>query len=147
SGTPPFPPASPPGVDPMTDPLDKPVHEQGLADLWHVLADDYGDLTAVSCGDRSRTWSELEERAARFAGYLRVAGLAPGDRVAVGLRDSVEYLAVLFGLFKAGLTPVNLNVRYRAAELRHLLVDSGARGLVVGSSVVPEAIEAAEGTQ
>jgi fatty-acyl-CoA synthase len=130
----------------MHDLMDEPVHEQGLADLWHLIADEIGDLTAVSCGDRSRTWREIEERAARFAGHLRAAGLAPGDRVAVGLRNSVEYIEVLFGLFKAGLTPVNLNVRYRPAELRHLLTDSGARGLVVGEAIVPAALEAAEGT-
>ncbi|MEV5412738.1 AMP-binding protein [Thermopolyspora sp. NPDC052614] len=119
----------------------------GLADLWHGLADVLDDLPAVSCGDRVRTWGEAEERASRLAGHLLAAGLVPGDRVAVGLRNSVEHMEVMFALFKAGLTPVNLNVRYRAGELRHLLTDSGARGLVVGASVVPVAAEAAEGTE
>lgn len=119
----------------------------GLADLWQGLADVLADLPAVSCGDQVRTWGEAEERASRFAGHLLAAGLVPGDRVAVGLRNSVEYMEVMFALFKAGLTPVNLNVRYRAGEVRHLLTDSGARGLVVGASVVPVAAEAAEGTE
>lgn len=118
----------------------------GLADLWNGLADELGDLPSVSCGERVRTWREIDERASRFAGHLLSAGLVPGDRVAVGLRNSVEHIEVLFALFKAGLAPVNLNVRYRAAELHHLLVDSAARGIVVGSSVIPVAVEAAEGT-
>ncbi|SHK68494.1 fatty-acyl-CoA synthase [Pseudonocardia thermophila] len=118
----------------------------GLADLWHALVDELGDRVAVSCGEDVRTWDELDARAALLAGHLRACGLAPGDRVAVGLRNGVAFVEVLFALVKAGLTPVNLNVRYRAAEMRHLLVDSGAQGMVVSAAMAPVALEAAAGT-
>ncbi len=104
------------------------------------------DLPAVSCGPTVRTWAEIERRSARLAGYLLAAGLVPGDRVGIGMRNSVEHVEAYFALFQAGLTPVNLNVRYQSAEMRHLLTDSGAKALIVHASVAPIAAEAAVGT-
>ncbi len=104
------------------------MNDYGYGDLWHGLVDVIGDQPAVSCGSTVRTWAELDRRAARLAGYLSAAGLVPGDRVGIGMRNSVEHVEAYFALFKAGLTPVNLNVRYQAGELRHLLTDSGAKG-------------------
>ncbi len=51
---------------------------------------------------RSLTFAELEEGARRVAGYLRAAGVRPGDRVGVVLRKSAAAVTALFGIMKAG---------------------------------------------
>ena len=46
-------------------------------------ASTHGDRRAIILDDATLTWSELHGLAARVAGALRAAGLAPGDRVAL----------------------------------------------------------------
>jgi L-proline---[L-prolyl-carrier protein] ligase len=51
---------------------------------------------------RSLTFSALAEQATRVAGYLREAGVQPGDRVGVVLRKSADAVTALYGIMKAG---------------------------------------------
>lgn len=55
-------------------------HIYGIVERWLAKAP---DTEALAFGDRSWTWSELDERVRRAAGALRSAGVAPGDRIAV----------------------------------------------------------------
>ncbi len=67
----------------------------------------------------------------RFAAFLRhVAGIRPGDRVAVQLPNCLAYPVAAFGTFKAGAVLVNTNPLYTPSEMRHQFVDSGAVALV-----------------
>ena len=78
------------------------------------------------------TFAELDRLAKDFAGYLTSgAGLAKGDRVALMMPNVLQYPVALVGALRAGLVVVNTNPLYTARELRHQLVDSGARAIVV----------------
>jgi long-chain acyl-CoA synthetase len=66
-------------------------------------------------------------RAARVAGALRKADLAPGDRVAIAAKNHPDYLPVLFGIWHAGLAAVPANAKLHGAELGYILDHSGAR--------------------
>ncbi|WP_195210242.1 AMP-binding protein [Actinomarinicola tropica] len=97
-----------------------------LADLFERVARAVPAREAVVWGEQRLTYAELDRRADRVAAALAEAEVHPGDMVAVGLRNRPEHLEVLLGALKAGAVPVNLNHRYRRAELEHLLADSGA---------------------
>ena len=43
-------------------------------------------------GDRQRTWAEVGDRVARFAGALRAMGVGAGDRVGVLMLNQDRYL-------------------------------------------------------
>ena len=58
-------------------------------------------------------------------------GLQPGDRIAMMMPNTLQYPVSLFGAMRAGLIVVNTNPMYTARELRHQLVDSGAKAIVV----------------
>lgn len=113
-----------------------------FASQFELVTDLAPERAAVLCGDRVLTWADLDERADRLAGYLADGhgdgrgGLGPGDRFGVAARNSPEYLVALHALFKLGATPVNINYRYRAAEVRHLLDSSGARGVIADADLV-----------
>jgi long-chain acyl-CoA synthetase len=77
------------------------------------------------------TYSDLDRLSTQFAGYLASLGLAHGDSVAIMMPNLLQYPVALFGILRAGLTVVNTNPLYTARELRHQLVDSGARCIVV----------------
>ena len=74
------------------------------------------------------TFGDLAARAARLAGCLRERfGLAAGDRVAIVARNSPDYLALLYGIWHAGLAAVPANAKLHGAELGYILEHSGAR--------------------
>jgi long-chain acyl-CoA synthetase len=86
---------------------------------------------AAIAGGRRRTWTEFRERVARYAGVLRAAGVARGDRVAILSLNSDAYLEYFYAVPWAGALAVPLNTRLAAPELVAVLNDAGAVALVV----------------
>ncbi|MGP3931024.1 AMP-binding protein [Nonomuraea sp. KM88] len=84
----------------------------------------------------------LAERARRMCGGIVEAGIRPGDRVAVMMATSPEVPLLYQALWAAGavVTPVVFLVG--PAELRHILLDSGARAIVT-SPELEETVRAA----
>lgn len=76
-----------------------------------------------------RRYGELCRDAEDVARALVGSGLSPGDRVAIWAPNVPSWLVVEFGAAKAGLVLVPLNPTYKAAEVRYLLADTGARAL------------------
>lgn len=77
-------------------------------------------------------YQTLAARAARIGGWLRQElGLAPGERVALFMRNIPEYLEVLYGAWWAGLAVVPVNAKLHPRELEFILQDSGASVLFV----------------
>jgi acyl-CoA synthetase (AMP-forming)/AMP-acid ligase II len=91
----------------------------------------YPNKRALVEGDRVHRWSQLDERARRLAGLMLRRGLSPGDRVVVIARNCIEWPEISFGLAKAGLIAVPVNVRLAPDELAHVRDDSGARAAIV----------------
>jgi fatty-acyl-CoA synthase len=87
---------------------------------------------------RTCTFAELDERTTRLANGLLGSGLTPGDRIAAWMEDGVEYVELYLATAKAGLVIVPVNARYRAAEARHLVEDSGSRMLVSTGGLAAE---------
>jgi long-chain acyl-CoA synthetase len=94
---------------------------------------------AVACGTRVvATYGQLAERAAHIAGALRKFGLVPGDRVAIVSKNSPDYLALLYGIWHAGLAAVPANAKLHGAELGYILDHSGARLCFASAGIDPE---------
>ena len=72
------------------------------------------------------THGELEERAARMAGWLRGRGLKPGEVVLISSPSSQALVIAYLGSLRAGATVLLANPAYTGAELDHLVGDSGA---------------------
>ncbi|MGH9084511.1 MAG: acyl-CoA synthetase [Acidimicrobiales bacterium] len=104
-----------------------------FADLWEMVADAVEpEREALVCGSQRRTYGQLEERANRFANHLLGLGVRPGDHVALYLENCPEYLEAMLACFKIRAVPINVNHRYVAGELRYLLDDSEAVGVLHG---------------
>jgi acyl-CoA synthetase (AMP-forming)/AMP-acid ligase II len=117
--------------------------EDNFASHFEHIADLVPDRVAVAAGERELTWAQFDEQADRLAGYLAARGMGAGDRVALDARNSPEYLVALHALFKLMAVPVNVNYRYRAAEVRYLLEISGARAVIVDDDLAGVVAEAA----
>ncbi len=77
------------------------------------------------------TYRELNRYADRFAAALVSLGVKPGDRVAVMLPNSPQFLIAFFGALKAGAIVVNVNPTYTGPELQHQLNDAGAETIIL----------------
>lgn len=75
-------------------------------------------------------WSELGALSEAYAALLGGRGIGFGDRVALWLPNSVDYLALIFACARLGAIAVHVNTRFRTNEVGHLLQRSKARALV-----------------
>jgi malonyl-CoA/methylmalonyl-CoA synthetase len=84
------------------------------------------------------SYEELRERAATFASALRSWGLNTGERVALFLGNSPDFLAAYLGTHLAGGVVVPVNTAYRRGELRHIFDDAGVRLCLTDGERRPE---------
>lgn len=103
---------------------------RSLAVLVRTAARERPDAPAVVTRDQRLTWAELDAAVDRAAAGYAARDLAPGDRVAVQLPNSVAWLRAVLGALRAGLVVVPVNTAYTQPELEYLLDDSGAALLV-----------------
>jgi long-chain acyl-CoA synthetase len=88
----------------------------------------------------TRPWASYGQWAARSAGLarrLRQAGLEPGERVVIFMRNHPRYLEVLWGAWWAGLVVVPVNAKLHPAELEWIIANADARWAFVTRDVAP----------
>jgi bile acid-coenzyme A ligase len=61
---------------------------------------------AIDGSERACSWRELDQRSDRLAGALAGRGLCLGDRLGLGLRNSIEFVTSTLAAWKLGATPV-----------------------------------------
>jgi long-chain acyl-CoA synthetase len=90
------------------------------------------------------SYAQLLEAARRFANALVALGVLPGDRVAIMLPNTPQFVIAFYGTLMAGAVAVNTSPLYVAPELASQLKDAGAETLVVLDLFYPRylAIEA-----
>ncbi len=85
---------------------------------------------------RRVSWAQVAGSVdALTAGFVAL-GLEPGDRLAIQSATSLDFVLSYLAGLQAGLVVVPVNPAYTAAELTHILTDSGARVLVTDSASV-----------
>jgi long-chain acyl-CoA synthetase len=98
-----------------------------LAQLLHASARRLPQAPALARGTHVvATYGELSARVARLAGGLRARGLAPGERVALAMKNCPEFYEVLFACWHAGLAAVPINAKLHPKEFAYILENSGA---------------------
>jgi long-chain acyl-CoA synthetase len=79
-----------------------------------------------------RSYRDLASRVASLAnGLAGKLRLAPGDRVALAMKNCPQYYEVLFACWHAGLTAVPMNAKLHAREFAYILENSGAKACFV----------------
>ena len=93
---------------------------------------------------RELSWSEFDKQANRFANLLLCRGVKKGDKVAILLMNSLEWLPIYFGILKTGALTVPLNYRYTAQEIKYCLDLADISALVFGSEFIGRVEEICE---
>jgi long-chain acyl-CoA synthetase len=92
----------------------------------------------VRCGERFETYPELFAGALKASGGLNELGVGAGDRVALLLANSIEFLQASIATVPLGASAVPINFHWRAEEIAHVLLDSEAKALIVHADLWPE---------
>jgi len=109
-----------------------------LKQVLEVVAARYGDKAAIVYGDRQLSFADLEAASNKLARALIEMGVKRGDRVAMLLANSPEFVVNYFGIVKAGAIAVPLDVNCRAYEQTSLFADFQPKVLIAeGSSLEP----------
>ena len=85
---------------------------------------------------REITWSVFDEKANRCANLLLSRGIKKGDKVAILMMNSLEWLPLYFGLLKTGALAVPLNFRYTAEEIKYCLELADVDALFFGPEFI-----------
>ncbi|HEX7797247.1 MAG TPA: class I adenylate-forming enzyme family protein, partial [Vicinamibacterales bacterium] len=104
--------------------------------LLETAAHHTPDKTALVSGDIRFSYRQLDEQANRLAHALIAAGIEPGERVVICRGNSIETVAAIFAVLKAGAIFVVVNPQSRADRLAERLDDCAAAALFAEAPVI-----------
>jgi len=110
--------------------------EEGFLHLLAARRRDEPDRPFARSGGTAITVGALGQMADSFAAALRSRGISRGERVAVMLRNSPAALATIFGLARAGVAWVPVNVQYRGPGLKYILEHCEPRMVIAEADLV-----------
>lgn len=97
-----------------------------------------GDQSLVSViGGDSMTYRELRDAAAQVAGLLGSLGVMAGDRVALMLPNTLDFLRAWAGIGRIGGTTVFVNTELTGTFLTHPIIDSAPDILIIDAAYLP----------
>jgi fatty-acyl-CoA synthase len=108
-----------------------------LGDYLEEWARARGDRPALLSDREQLSYRQLDARANRFARWAFARGLQKGDVVALMMSNRPEYLAIWFGLARAGLGVALINTNLVGGALAHSLVVIGAKAAIVEGALMP----------
>jgi acyl-CoA synthetase (AMP-forming)/AMP-acid ligase II len=112
--------------------------------LPHLLrhqARQHGGREALRFQGTSLTVAELDAAVSRWASVIIDLGVEGGDRVALCLPNGLDVVAAWLGAAAAHAVVVPLNYTCQLSDLRHALVDSGARLVVTNPQRVSDFLQ------
>lgn len=105
-----------------------------LTRIWATHARFAPDRPAAICGGETLSWGAFDRGTNRVANMLLAEGVERGTPVALLMSNAIPMLLVMFGIVKAGACMVPASSLLAPAQLRTLVVDSGARLLFVSKA-------------
>jgi amino acid adenylation domain-containing protein len=88
------------------------------------------EAKAVTCGDRTLTYAQLDDASARLAEALRQHGAGPGEVVAVALDRDLDLPVTLLAIWRTGAAYVPLDPAYPKERTSFILQETRAKALV-----------------
>ncbi|MEW6410822.1 MAG: long-chain fatty acid--CoA ligase [Nitrospirota bacterium] len=107
--------------------------DKTLLDLLYNAAIQHSRRTALIFDGKKLKYKEILTLIERFSSVILTLGITSGDRVALLLRNSSDYIISYFGILRIGAIAVPLNTMLTGEEVSYIIRDCGAK-LVITSS-------------
>jgi long-chain acyl-CoA synthetase len=106
------------------------IPSKSVNEFFDEATDKWKNETAIIFYGKKISYGELRDKVDRFANALSNLGIMKGDRVALLLLNSPEFVITLYGIFKVGAIATPISPVYVSSEIKHQLEDSGAETIV-----------------
>ncbi len=101
-----------------------------------VSAHRYPQRTALHYYGGSLSYAALQQHVEAMAGYLqRCCGVQRGDRVALYLQNSAQFIIAMYAILRADAVVVPVNTMNMQQEVAHIVRDSGSRVAIFGQEL------------
>lgn len=114
-----------------------------LVDMIKKAVKEFPDKLFYEFQGLTATYKEMEGFINSFANFLVENGIKRGDRIAIHLPNSPQYLIALYGTFYTGCASVGMNFLLKPNEIVYQLEDSGAVVLLTLDSFYEESVRKA----
>jgi long-chain acyl-CoA synthetase len=121
-------------------PKDVKIPEKSAVETFDEATNKWKDRTAVIFYGRKISYHELRDHVDRFATAMQDLGVKKGDRVALLLLNSPQFIIAYFGALKAGAVLTAISPVYVSPEIKHQIEDSGAR-IIICQDILYENVE------
>ncbi|HZO37062.1 MAG TPA: AMP-binding protein [Solirubrobacteraceae bacterium] len=116
-----------------------------LARVAEAAFERHGDYPTLLFDGRWHTSGEIFHRSQRLAGGFAALDVEPGERVVVTMANCAEVSIAYQALWRVGAAVTPCTFVLSATELRHVLNDSGACGVVTTPDLLDKVVEAVSG--
>ncbi|MCL3816963.1 class I adenylate-forming enzyme family protein [Aeromicrobium wangtongii] len=117
-----------------------------IVQVWQERVRRHPDGVALRYFDHAMTAAELDRASDAAAAAFASLGTRRGDHVGIYLQNIPQFAVSLLALWKLGAAALILNPMYRKTELRRLIDDSGAAGIVCSDVDAAETQQTLEGS-
>ena len=112
------------------------ISPMNLANAFVASVERHPQKPAIYWGESQISYESLFRQSESVRHQLvHDAGVQPGDRVAIWMKNAPEFVAILFGILRAGGVVVPINNFLTASETQYILEDSGAKALFVDETL------------
>lgn len=111
-------------------PADVPIPEKSVVDVFNESTERWKDKTALIFYGRKISYRELRDHTDRLAAALVDMGVKKGDRVALLLLNSPQFIISYYAVLKASAIVTAISPVYVSPEIKHQILDSGAKYLI-----------------
>src|SRR6185369_8963715 len=109
--------------------------EQSVVELFERQVERTPEASALWFSEAELSYAELDRRANQLAHYLQRLGAGPEAKVGIVLERSLELVAAVLGVLKAGAAYVPVEPQQPAARLQQLLTDADVSVVLTHSSL------------
>ncbi len=106
-----------------------------IFDFLETSAKRYPHKPAIIYYGREITYLELLESVERFATFLSLSGIKKGDRVAIYMQNSPQWIISYFGILRANGVVVPINPMLVKEELKYIVSDSECKMVITTSEL------------
>ena len=104
--------------------------KMSMGDMLRKASSHNADGTAIIFGDIAISYAQLDKYTGRFAASLARIGIVKGDRAALYLPNTPQFIISYYGILRLGGVVVACSPLYKERELLHQLNDSEARTII-----------------
>ena len=117
------------------------MYQGTVGDLLRERALEHPDKVFLRFREENFTYQQVEEISNRVANGLQKLGIVKGDKIAMLMDNSQEFVFSAFGILKCGAVEVPINTAHKKQLLQYQLNQSDSKMIIVGHEYAQEVKE------